>query len=108
MNEPTDVEAARKFAERILLEAPSADVRQRIAWAFTVATARPPKASETEIMLGALSSQLTRFAKDRAGAEKFLAIGESPRNSKLDVVELAAWSAMANMILNLDETLTKG
>ena len=52
--------------------------------------------------------QLARFRRDKSAAEKLLSVGESPRNEALDVSELAAWTTIASVILNLDETLTRG
>ena len=48
------------------------------------------------------------YRRDGAAALKLLAVGESPRNERLDPGELAAWTMIANVILNLDETVTKG
>ena len=41
-------------------------------------------------------------------ASRLLSIGASPRDGRLDVGELAAWTVVASMILNLDETITRG
>lgn len=106
MNDPTYVEAARKLAERVMTEAP-ADVHERIALAFRLATARRPNERETAVLRKAYEQQLAAFRANPAEAEKLLKVGESPRNEKLDVAELAAWATVASMILNLDETVTK-
>ncbi len=50
---------------------------------------------------------LAQYRKDREAALKLLSAGEAPRDEKLDVSELAAYAAMANLILNLDEAITK-
>ena len=57
---------------------------------------------------GLLRPQLDKFKTDTAAATKLLSVGESPRNEKLDVPELAAWTMVGSTILNSDETLTKG
>jgi hypothetical protein len=106
MNDPTYVEASRKFAERMMTEASSPS--SRLVFAYRTALSRDPNSRETAVLLQAFNQQLDRFRKDRAAAEKLIAVGESPRNPKLDVPELAAWSAVANIILNLDETISKG
>jgi hypothetical protein len=54
-----------------------------------------------------LSRQLTSFRRDRQAAAKLLSVGESPRKTRLDAAELAAWTMVASTILNLDETITK-
>jgi hypothetical protein len=53
------------------------------------------------------NQQLADFRKDRAAAEKLLGVGSFKANGDLDQSELAAWSTIASMILNLDETVTK-
>jgi hypothetical protein len=106
MNDPTYVEAARKLAERMMSEAQ--DDKQRIAFAYRLAMARAPKASETEVLLKLYRGQLASFRQNAAAAKKLLRVGESELNSKLDPAELAAWTMVASAILNLDETITKG
>jgi hypothetical protein len=61
-----------------------------------------------KVLLGVLNQQKVAFRESREAALKLLSVGESPRNEKLDVRELAAWTTVANVILNLDETITKG
>ena len=107
MNDVTYVEAARKLAERMMSEAGPAP-ETRIDFAFRLATARTPNAREREILLALRAKQLAIYQRDRNRALDLLKIGESGRNETLDVAELAAWTIVANAILNLDETLTKG
>jgi hypothetical protein len=107
MNDPTYVEASRKLAERILTEAP-ASPKERINFVYRLAMARPAKEAELKVLLGVLNQQLVRFNNDNAAAMKLLTVGESKRNEKLNPAELAAWTSVASMILNLDETMTKG
>jgi hypothetical protein len=106
MNDPTYVEASRKLAERILTEGGKTS-DDRIAFAFKLCTARQPNEKEMTISKQVLAMQLEKYQKDKAAGEKLLKVGESPRNEKLDVVELAAWAMVANTILNLDETVTR-
>ncbi|MCS6775464.1 MAG: DUF1553 domain-containing protein, partial [Chthonomonadaceae bacterium] len=106
MNDPTYVEAARKFAERILLKAHSP--ASRIALAYRIALARDPRPAETRILLRAFHQQWNRFRRDRAAAEQLLGVGESPRHPGLDVAELAAWTTVTSILLTLDETISKG
>jgi hypothetical protein len=106
MNDPTYVEAARKLAERVMAEAgPEAD--DRIALAFRLCTARRPTDRESAILRRVYDAQLARYRSDRAAALKLLAVGESPRDEKLDAAELAAWAMVASTVLNLDETVTR-
>ena len=106
MNDPTYVEASRKLAERIMNEG-GATTEERLAFVFKLATARLPREKEVVILKRVFEMQKERFAKDKLGAEKLLKVGESPRDEKLDAIELAAWTMVANAILNLDEVVTR-
>jgi hypothetical protein len=106
LNDPTYVECARKFAERLMQESGPAPA-DRLAHAFRLAVSRHPSAGERQILLGLVQDSLARFRRDVSAAEKLLAVGDSPRDPQLDVVELAAWTALASIVLNLDETITK-
>ncbi len=107
MNDPTYVEASRKLAERMMLEG-GATTESRIRFAFRLATSRPPTSRELSVLLRIHDQQLARFRADQPSALKLLAVGESPRNEQLDQADLAAWTMVANTILNLDETVTNG
>ena len=107
MNDPTYIEAARKLAERMMTEG-GASPGGRIAFAFRFATARMPSENEAEALVRLFEKQRARFAAAPEQAAALLAVGESPRNEKLDAAELAAWASVASTILNLDETVTKG
>jgi hypothetical protein len=106
MNDPTYIEASRKFAERVLKEANTTD--DRIALAFRAATARTPSDAERAVLTQLLEEQRSVFRKDVPAALKLLKVGESPRDESLDPAELAAWTMITSAILNLDETVTKG
>jgi hypothetical protein len=105
MNDPTYVEASRKLAERLLTEATSDEAR--IVLAFRLATARSPSAKEIGILSAVHQTQLAKYRHDLKGALKLLSVGEAPRNERLDVAGLAAWTIVGSVILNLDEALTK-
>ncbi len=107
LNDEQFVEAARKMAERILLHGGST-VDDRLTYAFRLATARKPNAEEIDVIKGVFRAHLDEFRASPAEAEKLVAVGAAPRNAALDVPELAAWMMIANLILNLDETMTKG
>jgi mono/diheme cytochrome c family protein len=106
LNDPTYVEASRAMAQRAILEG-GKDVNSRLAYAFRLATARKPTAKETKVLRGLLGERLTAFRRDRPSAVKLLSVGESPRDTSLDAVELAAWTTVTSVMLNLDETITK-
>ena len=106
MNDPTYVEAARALAQRALLEG-GKDDKSRVIYAFRLATARTPTGKEVGVLRDLLKGQRKSFAADRRSAVKFIDVGESGRDSRLDAAELAAWTTVASVILNLDETITK-
>jgi hypothetical protein len=107
MNDPTYVEASRKLAERMMCEG-GPTPGGRIAFAFRATTARHPTDDETRQLNSLFDRELAVYRADKAAALKMLSVGESPRAPELDVAELAAWSTVAGVILNLDETVTKG
>jgi len=107
MNDPTYVEASRKLAEKMMNGA-GGDADAKIAYAFRLATARAPDSQESEVLKNIHDAQLAVYRADPAAAESLLKVGESPRDEKLDPSDLAAWTAVASVILNLDETITKG
>ena len=106
LNDVTYVEAARKLAERMMREG-GAEPKQRIAWAIRLATARKAAPQEIDALTSVYDKMLTRYKADAKAAEKLLAVGQSPRDKALDAVELAAYTGVANVILNLDEVVTK-
>jgi len=106
LNDPTYIEASRALAERAILEG-GKDPKARIAYAFRLATARKPTKDEIKVLSTLLDGRLNAYRKDRPGALKLVAVGESPRNPQLDVVELAAYTTVTSVIFNLDETVTK-
>ena len=107
MNDITFVEASRKMAERVMTEK-GGTATQRINYAFRLAACRYPKPRELKALFTAYNPQLVRFQRDPEAAKKFLSVGESKRNEKLDLAELAALSAVCSIICNLDEVITKG
>ena len=107
LNDPTYVEAARKLAERIMVEGGPTS-KDRIRFAFRLATARYPLEREETILVNLFDRQRQRFQDDPEGAAEVLEVGDSPRNDSLDPVELAAWTSIAATLLNLDETINKG
>ncbi len=105
LNDPTYVEAGRKFAEQILLMA--GDNQSRFEFAFQAALCRSPKPEEVEILSKILQTAEKHFSADNASANKLTSVGHSKRNEKLNVSTLAAWTTITSMILNLDETISK-
>jgi hypothetical protein len=107
LNDPTYVEASRKLAERMMREG-GATPDERIAYAFRLATARKPTPDESSVLRKIFAKQVEVYQSNNKAAAELLAVGESPRDEKLPVPELAAWTTVASTILNLDETVSKG
>jgi len=106
MNDVTFVEASRALAQRIMLEG-GATPQQRLTLAFRLALARRPMPAELDILVSDFRHQWDVFRKDRAAALQLLHTGEFRHSDKLDAGELAAYTAVAGLILNLDEVITK-
>ncbi|MCY4077793.1 MAG: hypothetical protein OXH04_20430, partial [Acidobacteria bacterium] len=106
MNDVTYVEAARRLAERAMTEGGGTPA-DRLGYAWQLATAhRPPEAAEA-ILIDGFERHLGRYQADRAAALELVSQGESARDETLDVAELAAYTMVANLILNFDGTITK-
>ncbi|MCE9560691.1 MAG: DUF1553 domain-containing protein [Planctomycetes bacterium] len=105
LNETAFVEAARMLAQRVMLEAKEPD--DRLTLAFRRVTGRRPTSRELGVLRKSLDFQIAEFRANPKAAAKLLAIGESKPDRKLDSVELAAYSAVCNLLLNLDEVVTK-
>jgi hypothetical protein len=105
MNDPEYVEAARKFAERILTSGRSD--ASRIDFAYLCALARPARPAERRILLHLLHEEQAAFRKDPVKADMLLSVGDSDRNFGLNMEQLAAYATVASVILNLDEVITK-
>ena len=106
MNETQFVEAARHLASRAVREG-GATPADRIKYLFKLAVARPPEAEETLVLLAAYRDYLAAYDKDPAAAKKLIAVGDTKPDPAVDPVRLAAMTMIANVVLNLDEVLTK-
>jgi len=104
MNDPQFVEAAHALAHR-MVEQGGDDASERIAYAFEWATSRPPTDEERRILFDVFEAQRTEFVESPDAAKTLLAVCDSTHEG---TAELAAYSMIANLILNLDEALTKG
>jgi hypothetical protein len=104
MNDVTFVEASRKLAERVILEGPP---ETRLERAFRLVLARAPDAAEQSKLAGSLSFYKDHFASNKEAAAKFIEQGDSPSDPQIPKTELAAYTAVASLIFNLDEAVTK-
>jgi hypothetical protein len=78
-----------------------------VNFAFRLATDRRPSPNERAILVDTFKAQLADFRNQKENAAKLLSVGASTHDPRLDKSELAAWTTVAGMILNLDETITK-
>ena len=106
MNDVTYTEASRLFAERMMKEG-GATPGERLSYGFRLATARKPADGEREILLRSFHRYSDRYQTSPGDAAEYLSTGEHPRDETLEPAELAAYAAVASLILNLDETITK-
>lgn len=106
LNDPTYVEAARAFAARIMKEG-GRDAVERITWAYRQALGRAPRADELQVTMTLFGKHLALYANDAAAAEQLIKTGFTPPTPDVNPSELAAWTSVARVILNLHETITR-
>jgi len=107
LNDPQFVEAARVLAQRILKEG-GADTKARLAFALRLCLARPAQEKELEYLANLFAVQHEKFAADIPAANALIHNGRAPVATEFDTIEFATWTWLANVLLNLDEALTKG
>jgi len=106
LNDPTYLEAARALAARILKEG-GADVPSRLDWAWRQALGRKPREDEVAAARTVLEKHLTQYTQDPAAAQALLKVGLAPPPQGIAPAELAAWTSVARVLLNLHETITR-
>lgn len=106
MNDIQHVEAARKLAERIINQGGNSS-EQRLSWGWRVVTSRTPDADEIAVAVEALQLHQARYQADVESARKLISYGDSPADENINPAELAAYTLVANLLLNLDETVTR-
>jgi hypothetical protein len=106
LNDPSFVEAARAFAQKLLAARPAAD-EGKLARAYREALSRNVKPAELESLKSFLAAQRQHFRAHPEEARKLLAVGALPAPEKADPIELAAWTSVTRVILNLHETTTR-
>lgn len=106
MNDEQYVEAAKQLARRVLKEGGTTPASM-LTFGFRVTTGRSPDERELGVLLKLHEQQLTRFTANKDAATKLVSVGESKRDESLDVSQHAAMTMIANVLLNLDEVITK-
>jgi hypothetical protein len=106
LNDPTYVEAARAFAARIIAEGGS-DTPARLSWAWRQALARAPREDELQTTTALLEKHRAQYSQNTPAADALLKAGLAPTPATMNPAELAAWTSVARVILNLHETITR-
>jgi hypothetical protein len=100
MNDVAFIEASRELAQRMMKEG-------GIDFGFRLATSRFPTEHERSILLNSYRYDLDHYQTSPEAALQLLSQGETPRDASLNPNQLAAWTNVASLILNLDETVTR-
>ncbi|MGB8854000.1 MAG: PSD1 and planctomycete cytochrome C domain-containing protein [Pirellulales bacterium] len=106
LNDPSYVEASRAFAARIVKEGGNSP-DERVAWAWRQVLQRLPRVEELETIMPLYRQHLAAYQADRAAAESLVKVGFAPAPAGVDSAELAAWTHVARVLLNLHETITR-
>ncbi len=106
LNDPTYVEAARQLAVRII-QTGGPTAKGRLALACRTSLSRGPTPAEQALLLELLGAAITRFEKQPAAADQLLRVGNAPQVKDIPASELAAWTTLCSLLLNLDEALTR-
>jgi hypothetical protein len=106
MNDVQHFEAAARLAERVMAEGGVA-VRDRVRFLYRTVLSRLPQEQELRIVERAFEQQLAYYAAAPDLAKKVVLNGESAPNPSLPTTELAAWTMICNLVLNLDETVCR-
>jgi hypothetical protein len=106
LNDPSFVEAARALAAKILANDMSDD-NERIHWAWRQVLGRAALSEEAMLLADLLKKHRTQFAADPKSAEALVSVGISERPQVDNIAELAAWTSVSRVLLNLNETITR-
>ena len=106
LNDPTFIEAAKMFAQKIILEGGQSNT-EKLNWAFKEALGRKIASAETAALTKLLASQSTYYKNNKSDAQKLLLIGNKKVNSKIPADKLAAWTQVARTIMNLHEFIVR-
>jgi len=106
LNDPTYTECARALATRLVHEGGS-QAESRLDRAFHLVLARSPRAEELRLLLSLVQKHVRQYQADRQSARALIGVGDAPVAADIDAAELAAWTAVARVLLNLQETVTR-
>jgi hypothetical protein len=106
LNDPTYVEAARALAGRILTEG-GTDVTSQLRFAYQQALLRDPTADEQQLLTELYRQHREQFQAEPSSAQQLQTVGDLKPTAGQDAVDLAAWTSVARVLLNLHETITR-
>jgi hypothetical protein len=106
MNDVQHFEAARALAERVIAEGGKTN-EERIAFLYRTVLSRKPDADETRLLTAALEKQWLIFDRDPQAAANVVRAGESKPKGVAPDVDVASWTMICNLVLNLDEVVTR-
>jgi hypothetical protein len=106
LNDSTYVEAARVFAEHLIGQG-GKTAPDRLAWAYRRALSRPIRPAEIQVLDGLYKKHATEYRRDPIASQKLVHVGERPVPKGIDLAELAAWTSVTRVILNLHEAITR-
>ena len=106
LNELQFFEAARHLAEQSIRNSGISE-QQTLIYMFHRATSRFPNSQEIEALFSLYQSNLTEFQRDSESALAIVSAGQLPPDKTLETASLASWTMVANVLLNLDEVVTR-
>ena len=106
LNDKGFVQCAASLARRMMAEV-DGDEKERAVYGFRLCVARSPRDRELDVLLKLYRESLEKYRKDEAAAKELAAGGLAAPPAEMNVAELAAWTVVANVLLNLDETVMK-
>lgn len=106
LNDPSFVEAARALAAKIMTNDMNDD-NERIRWAWRQVLGRNAESEEAMLLSDLLNKHRAEFTADPKAAEALVSIGISERPKEINITELAAWTSVSRVLLNLNETITR-
>jgi hypothetical protein len=104
LNDPASFEAARALARRIVTDRPAASTKDRVAYAIKLVLSREAQAPEIDRLVSFFAAERAHYLSAREPASQVVG-RDAPAGA--DVADLAAWTMVANVLLNLDEAVTR-
>lgn len=107
LNDPAFVEMAQALGRRLMREG-GAGVAERVRYGLKLCLARPATGEQVKVLTTLYEGELAKYRANADAAKKLSTDPLGPLPSGLDAAEAAAWTVVANVLLNMDGVLTKG